>query len=700
MAKVAGKGARVKRAFLVWLAVCSIPLASLAGAVYTNDTGEVAYGFRITFESPVVITSHAPVFPDQEPQGEATAFVFSGGEVASGASFWLSWQPAGVRVKSVEWLVSQMTMPPTTSATKSSSVPTICGVHLGGNWGTNMINVKCLPDEYFQWLKELHVNWVGISISLTVKDSMDASVEQCGPEEGIPTFQENDLRRLIRKLRRYGFHIYVTLAFENLGDGPPGKQVERWQLGYPYAYRVSSNVTREYWPWDSSHPMHKTFVREFFQSYTEQAVHFAKIAEEEGVELYSLGTETNWLFRTRSGGSQAPNHFREELLAMVNAVREVYHGALTYDLHYGALVNRKLSFLWRDLWDDLDFDVIGISAYFPLYDSPRHSVPTVESLRWQWERIFRTYIDPLHSRYPQKPIVFLEFGYVDHPTSSIKPNVNEFVEKTMIDKNENGLDDGEEEQANIYEAFFETMNARRDYFLGAFLWGNMIATSVEWNFSFGRLRTFSIRGKLAENVVKQWYSAWNPEGGVPPEPKVESEQNRVGLEISWDIIPYTVEYPRNPSVGFYCNGDKDISHARNWGKDGVHVRGFKAVLLDNGLAVRLDLYPDDAFGNYGYLIAFKQGSTVLYVVLRPNIGRADVTASLSGDWRVLGVACGNQFLKEGTSVIVFIPYTTFSSVIPPENLRSYKVDLHLDYKEPERRELFFFPGYGYATVLH
>ena len=31
-----------------------------AGAVFTNDTGQVAYGFRIVFAAPVTIASHAP----------------------------------------------------------------------------------------------------------------------------------------------------------------------------------------------------------------------------------------------------------------------------------------------------------------------------------------------------------------------------------------------------------------------------------------------------------------------------------------------------------------------------------------------------------------------------------------------------------------------------------------------------------------
>ena len=87
-----------------------------------------------------------------------------------------------------------------------------------------------------------------------------------------------------------------------------------------------SEIKPEFWPWRPDHPDHERFVAEFWETYTQQAVHFARIAEEEGVRLYSLGTETERLFGTRSGGERWPNHFRAELQEMVRRVRAVYSG--------------------------------------------------------------------------------------------------------------------------------------------------------------------------------------------------------------------------------------------------------------------------------------------------------------------------------------------------------------------------------------
>ena len=48
---------------------------------------------------------------------------------------------------------------------------------------------------------------------------------------------------------------------------------------------------------------------------------YAALAEAQGVERFSLGTETDNLFRTRAAGGTYTNHFRTQLQSMVDAVR-------------------------------------------------------------------------------------------------------------------------------------------------------------------------------------------------------------------------------------------------------------------------------------------------------------------------------------------------------------------------------------------
>lgn len=73
------------------------------------------------------------------------------------------------------------------------------------------------------------------------------------------------------------------------------------------------------------------------------------------------------------------------------------------------------------------------------------------------------------------------------------------------DANRNGLDDGEEAQANIFQAFFNASARYPGTVNGAFFWDNWIATDAMWaDYWLGR-RSFAFRGKLAEAVVRDAY---------------------------------------------------------------------------------------------------------------------------------------------------------------------------------------------------
>lgn len=64
--------------------IAGLFVVSLAGEVFMNDTGEVAKAFHIVFSEPIEITNFGGPFTDHEPLGQASEFVFSGGE----AQYW------------------------------------------------------------------------------------------------------------------------------------------------------------------------------------------------------------------------------------------------------------------------------------------------------------------------------------------------------------------------------------------------------------------------------------------------------------------------------------------------------------------------------------------------------------------------------------------------------------------------------------
>jgi hypothetical protein len=232
----------------------------------------------------------------------------------------------------------------TTSSTTSTSLvgpwtipegegTRVRGMHIGGNWGTNPENISVLPDDWFEWLNDMNAAWVGISISLYVTDPRDSTVSSMYEEVRFPTFTDDELRVLIDRLHEHGFQVYLTLAFEENEDWPLNP---RWAFGDPAAPDFVDGLSRSDWRWDPAHPEHDGFVAEFWDSYTAEAVHYAELAEREGVSLFSLGTETDHLFNV-SPTEWTGTEYRDELMAMVEAVRDVYTGRLTYDQSHFAL---------------------------------------------------------------------------------------------------------------------------------------------------------------------------------------------------------------------------------------------------------------------------------------------------------------------------------------------------------------------------
>lgn len=411
-------------------------------------------------------------------------------------------------------------------------------IHVGGYWGTNHCffgkpivskyhQTPCsasdppgsIPPDFIKFLRDTHVNWVGINVSLFYDNVMDSTVEaKYGNELPIPTHTDDELRSWIRAYRQLNFNVFLTLTFDDetfpedtialrqQRCGTALYRPERWQLGDPKMPLQDPCVAKEFWPWDTLHPDHTAFVAEFYKSYTDQAVHFAKIAQEEGVGLYALGGETERLFRTRAGGFWI-DHYKSELQAMVAAVRQVFSGQLTYDMHYSATVQHRDFFGdgTAMMWDDLGLDVIGIGGYFPLVSVVPTSVPSVGSLQAAYEKIFDDTLVPIQRANSGRPIVFTEAGYIDSLGSVHNATNGDNTPRTFVDADGNGLDDGEETQANAYQAMFNAMRSRPGVVVGAFLWGHMVASDNLWGGMYATVREFSTRGKLSQRVVEDVY---------------------------------------------------------------------------------------------------------------------------------------------------------------------------------------------------
>ena len=197
-------------------------------------------------------------------------------------------------------------------------------------------------------------------------------------------------------------------------------------------------------------------------------LHYAQLAADENVELFSVGVELNSAIRER------PEFWR----SLIDDVRHVFPGRITYGAN------------WFQEFEDVGFwdlvDVIGVHAYFPLTD---RSDASVEQLLSGWQQ----HLGDIRSLCltHDKPIVFLEVGYRSVPGAAVEPW--RYDESPSEDEQaETGL----AEQAESYEALFRTF-WHEPWFDGLFMW--------KWNVGVRDRDLYSPQGKPAETVLTEWF---------------------------------------------------------------------------------------------------------------------------------------------------------------------------------------------------
>ena len=104
--------------------------------------------------------------------------------------------------------------------------------------------------------------------------------------------------------------------------------------------------------------------------------------------------------------------------------------------------------------------------------------------------------------------MFLEYGAVDVVSAPAAPDRSDFSEYVFSDLNGNGLDDGQETQANIYQGLINAMANNPDLLNGVFYWDNWITSDELWSEWWVNHRSFAIKEKLAEEVIRSAYQSY------------------------------------------------------------------------------------------------------------------------------------------------------------------------------------------------
>jgi hypothetical protein len=186
-------------------------------------------------------------------------------------------------------------------------------------------------------------------------------------EWGQPA-EDARLRRVLRRIGRLGMRRFLLPRIESPEFFAP-----------PYPFRA-----------DIRFPDAARWER-FHAALERMVVHYARLAQAEGVELLGLGLELK----------HSVLGFPERWRAIIAAARREYSGPITYSANWYEE--------WREVafWGELDY--IGIGAYFELAGAEPPGTASAAALVGRWQPILAGI--EARARQIGRPVLFTEVGY-------------------------------------------------------------------------------------------------------------------------------------------------------------------------------------------------------------------------------------------------------------------------------------------------
>ncbi len=290
------------------------------------------------------------------------------------------------------------------------------------------------------------------------------------------SFQEEETCQSLRKMKECTNAEYVILVPNGLQDTPQSEEIYydceanvsdeelkgmiafAKELGLKVILKPAVNCKNGTWRahisfFDEDVPCEPKWSN-WFASYTEFQLHYARIAQETGCVMFIAGCEM-----------VMSEHREAEWRKLIADIRKVYHGPVSYNTDKYQEHNVK----W---WDCVD--VISSSGYYPINDWEN-----------QLDRIEKTV------RQYNKPFFFAESGCMSTKGSNLVPN--NWTIKGEVDA---------EGQAEWYRAMFDAIE-KRDWVKGCVLWswdGKLYSEAAAKEHLY-----YEIYQKPAQQVVADYY---------------------------------------------------------------------------------------------------------------------------------------------------------------------------------------------------
>ncbi len=294
---------------------------------------------------------------------------------------------------------------------------------------------SAFSDEALRKLSNIGVQWVSIVVTCYQKEF---NSKEIFPTEKTPT--DKSLVHAINKAHEMGLKVILKPHIDLLDES---SGLWRADIGF--------QSDRDWQEW--------------FGEYLKFIQHYARIAEENRVEIFCSGTELAF-------ASQRQLEWRN---IVIPGIRRVYSGKVIYAANWDEY--KKIKF-----WDCLDY--AGIDAYFPLTEK---NVPEFDELKNAWNR-WADEIE-LWQNKVGKPVVLTEIGYSSCEYSAARPWESAYNKKVNLDI-----------QADCYNAAMEVLS-RRQWCKGIYWW--------YWRPSVyaggPNNRDFTPQNKPAETILASWY---------------------------------------------------------------------------------------------------------------------------------------------------------------------------------------------------
>lgn len=290
-----------------------------------------------------------------------------------------------------------------------------------GTWG------GAEAEDSMNKMAAVGVNWVAIALG-ALQETAQSTVIRYGEE---PTVTDDEVRWAIRKAKALGMKACLKPVV-NCANG-----TWRAHIGF-FEQDVPGEPSWGDW----------------FASYTEFIVHYARIAEEEGCEMLCVGCEMVQADRRE-----------QEWRKLIAEVRGAYSGLVTYNCDK----YQEDRLTW---WDAVD--IISSSGYYPIGEWEAH-LDRIEAVVKRWDM----------------PFFFMEGGCPSREGSARRPN-------------DWSLPGGpsEQEQADYYRVMFEACS-KREWMQGYMLWdwpARLYAAA-----DAAANDDYCMYGKQAEAIVRDYY---------------------------------------------------------------------------------------------------------------------------------------------------------------------------------------------------